>query len=106
MFPRSLKIGAHAFKLKLTASAKELGPDVSADTDVDKNVIRIYRHITRSRRIELILHECLHAMFSRHDFKDEEVICVILGEALTQFLADNPHFITEALKILSAPKKS
>lgn len=105
MFPRSVKIGAHIFKLKL-ASTRELGSDSSADTDVEKNIIRVSRYATHSRRVELLLHECLHAMFSRHDFKDEETICTILGEAFTQFLADNPRFITEALKVLSGSKKS
>jgi hypothetical protein len=105
MLPRSIKVGAHTYKIK-TATRKELGPDLSAQVDTEKNTILITRYATRSRKIELVIHECLHAMIAGHDFKDEETILVILGEALTQFLADNPYFITEALKVLSDSKKS
>lgn len=105
MLPRSVKIGAHTYKVKM-ASRKELGPNISADVDAEKNVLRIIRSATRSRKIELVMHESLHAMLAGHSFEDEEAIIVILGEALTQFLADNPYFIREALKVLSGSGKS
>lgn len=105
MFPRSLKIGAHVFTLKI-ATPKELGENLVGDMDPEKNRIRIIRGTTRSRCVEIILHECIHAMLSGYEFKDEETITMVLGEALTSFLADNPRFITEVLRVLSDPKKS
>jgi hypothetical protein len=104
MIPRSLKIGAHDYKIR-TALKKDMPPEESGNCDSEKNVITILRHAPRSRKIELILHESLHAMLAGHDFQDEEPIIVILGEALTQFLANNPHFITEAMSVLSDAKK-
>ncbi len=105
MLPRSVKIGAHTYKIK-TGTRKDLGSDTSGDIDNERNVIRVIRHATRSRKIEILIHECLHAMLTGHDFSKEEEIVVILGEAVTQFLADNPRFIREAVKILSDKEKS
>lgn len=105
MLPRSVKIGAHVYRIK-TSTRKDLGPDVSGDVDNERNIIRVIRHATRSRKIEILIHECLHAMLTGHDFPNEEEIIVILGEAFTQFLADNPYFIAEAVKVLSEQKKS
>lgn len=104
MLPRSVRIGAHTYKIK-TSTRKDLGPDASGDVDNERNILRVIRHATRSRKIEILIHECLHAMLTGHDFPNEEEIIVILGEAVTQFLADNPYFITEAVKVLSNQKK-
>ena len=103
MLPRSVKIGAHEYRIE-TASRKELGPN-SADVDVDQNTIRIVRGVPRSRKVELVLHEAIHAMLPGEEFKEEEAIVLILGEAMTRFLADNPFFVVEALKILADRKK-
>ena len=104
MLPRSIKVGAHNYQIK-SATAKELGRDGAADVNNVANLIRISSRATRSRKIELLLHECIHAMLAGHEFKDEETIVVILGEALTRFLADNPRFVIESLKVLLDPKK-
>lgn len=105
MLPKSIKIGAHIYKIK-TATRKDLGPDTSGDIDNERNVIRIINHATRSRKIEILIHECLHAMLVGHEFPNDEDIVVILGEAITQFLADNPTFITEVVKELSDQEKT
>ncbi len=105
MLPRSVRIGAHVYKIK-TGTRKDLGPDTCGDIDNERNIIRVIRHATRSRKIEILIHECLHAMLVGHDFPNEEEILVILGESVTQLLADNPHFITEAIEVLSERKKT
>jgi Zn-dependent peptidase ImmA (M78 family) len=105
MLPRSIEIGAHTYKLKM-ATRKELGKEVMGDVDNERNIIRVIRHATRSRKIEIILHECLHAMLVGHEFPDDENLVNILGEALARFFANNPIFVTEALKMLSDQKKS
>lgn len=104
MLPRSVKIGAHTYKIK-TGTRKDLGPETSGDVDNERNIIRVIRHATRSRKIELLIHECLHAMLVGHDFPNEEEILVILGETITQFLADNPYFIAEAMRVLSEEER-
>ncbi len=105
MLPRSVKIGAHTYKIKMS-TRKELGPETSGDIDNERNIIRVIRYATRSRKVEIVIHECLHAMITGHNSLGEEDIVVILGEALTQFLADNPYFIAEAVKVLSDREKS
>ena len=99
MLPRSLKIGVHDYQVK-SSSTKELGKNTAANIDNVENLIRIASRATRSRKIELVLHECLHAMLTGNEFKDEEAIVVILGEAMTRFLADNPCFVIESLRVL------
>jgi hypothetical protein len=39
-------------------------------------------------------------MLASHEFEDEEEIVGLLGDALTQFIKDNPAFIRHALKVL------
>lgn len=103
MLPRSIRIGAHNYAIK-NATRKELGKGIQGDMDPSENVIRVIKHASVTRKIELLLHEVLHAMLSGHEFEDEEHIVCILGESITQFLADNPAFVTEALRILSEEK--
>ena len=104
MLPRTIQIGAHIYKIKM-ALRKNLGKDVCGDSDHERNIIQVIKHATRSRKIEILIHECLHAMLAGHDFKNEEEIVLILGEALTSFISDNPYFLTEAIAVLSGPKK-
>ena len=103
MTPKLIKIGAQEYKIK-GVSRERMGPEASADIDNERNIIRIIRHATRSRQVELILHECIHSMLEGHGFEKEETISLILGVALTQFLADNPLFVIEALKTLVGEK--
>lgn len=105
MLPKSVRIGAHVYRVR-TSTRKDLGPEVSGDVDNERNLIRVIRHATRSRKIEILIHECLHAMLTGHNFPNEEEIIVILGEAFTQFIADNPYFITEAVRVLSERRKT
>jgi len=72
------------------------------ELDDERDVIRISKYASRSRKVEILLHECLHAMVAGRAFPDEEPIVVALGEALTQFFADNPILITKMLEELSA----
>jgi len=104
MLPKTVKIGAHTYEVK-EVTQEDLGPDVIGDQDGVKNVLRVLQDATPSRKIEVLIHECLHAMLLGHGFRDEERIVVMLGEAFTAFLADNKGFIMETLRILSEPKK-
>ena len=105
MIPRSIKIGAHQYQIK-TALRKEMGTSCG-DVDNERNIIRVIKHASRSRKIEIILHEALHAMVVGHPFEEQEdTAFVLLGEALAKFIADNPEFITEALSILTSQEKT
>lgn len=105
MLPKTIKIGAHHYRIK-TATRKEMGKENSADVGFETNTIRVITPAARSRLIELIIHESLHAMVAGHDFADEEAMILILGNGITSLIADNPEFIREAIKTLSDPKKS
>lgn len=99
MTPRTLKIRGHVYKVQ-QVNQKVLG-DYMADVDNDLNVIRIYNKASQPQKVELLLHETLHAMLSGCNLDREEEIVSILGEALTSFLWDNPAFIKHALATLN-----
>lgn len=105
MLPRSVKIGAHVFQIKM-ALRRDLGEGIAGQVDNEKNIILVSKYASRSRKVEILLHECLHAMVDGRDFPNEEPIIVALGESLTQFFADNPVLIGKMLKELSATPKS
>lgn len=105
MLPSSIQIGAHRYDIKAVSKA-ELEKDTMAYVDNKRNVIRIDEEATRSRQIGSLLHECLHAMLTGFDFRDEERIVVVLEEALTRFLLDNPNFVQQASWILSDEKNN
>ena len=100
MIPRTLKIRGHVFQIRQVPQ-KAMGKDVSAMCDSNRNIIWLYRKAVASRKVELIIHEAIHALLDGHDFEDEEAIAVILGEGLTEFIKANPGFIRHALKTLS-----
>lgn len=99
MLPRKVQIGGHVFKI-VQSPRSGLPRDSLADVDPDKCVIRLYGRTPPSRKIECVIHESLHAMLAGHEFEDEEEVVRLLGDALTQFIKDNPVFIRHALKVL------
>lgn len=103
LLPPSIKIGIHTFEVKLS---EDLGDECMGEMCDIANTIKISKPVTRSRKLETFFHECLHAMLSGHTFRDEERILVILGQSLTQFISDNPTFMTDAVEYLSDPKKT
>lgn len=100
MLPRSVKIGPHTFRIKMALS-RELGKETAGTMDSEKGIILISKYASRSRKVEILLHECLHAMIVERDFRNEEPIVVALGKALTQFFADNPVLIGKIMEELS-----
>lgn len=103
MLPRTVKIGAHNYKIKSVPPSKIEG--LWGEIDKEKTTIEIAKGMSVSRKIEVILHECVHAMLSdRVDDETEEEIAGILGEILAQFLGDNPYFVIEAVRRLADRK--
>ncbi len=103
MIPRSVKIGGHIFKI---SAVSKLPGDTVGECDDTANTIKVLRTAARSRKAEIILHECLHALLAGTDFYEEEEILVILSEGLAQMLKDNPHFFATIMTELSSPKKT
>lgn len=99
MIPRSVKVHGHIYEVKLV-TAKALGDDHMADIDHDSQVIRILRKASEAQKVELLIHEVLHAMLVGHDTGDEEQLASHLGEEFTAFLWNNSAFISHALLIL------
>jgi hypothetical protein len=100
MIPRSLDIKGQTYRIK-HVNRKDLGKGNIAEVDHNFNIIRVYKRTAASRKIELLLHEALHAMLVGAEFKDEEAVVLILGQALTEFIKSNPVFIQYALQTLS-----
>lgn len=105
MIPRTLKIRGHVYKIEQvplkTLDKEGADTDISALIDNNRNVLWLYKRAAASRKVELVIHEVLHAMVDGCGFKDEEAIISILGEGLTEFIKANPGFIRHALTILS-----
>ncbi len=104
MIPRSVKIGGHIFKISTVS--KKFSDGSVGECDDSANTIKVLRTAARSRKAEIILHECLHALLAGTDFDQEEEIVNILGEGLAQMLKDNPRFFVTIMAELSTPKKS
>lgn len=99
MIPRTLTIKGHKFQVN---QVKKVGSgDALASVDPDKNLILLFEGAPASRKIEYLIHEAIHAMLASHGITQEEKVCSLLGEYLTQFIRDNPGFIRHALKTLS-----
>ncbi|KKK55017.1 hypothetical protein LCGC14_3078830 [marine sediment metagenome] len=100
MVPRTLDIKGHKFAIR-QSKKKDLLSDCVGDCDPDKNLIQVYNRLPPSRKLEVLLHEVLHAMLGSHNITQEEEVCTLLGEYLVQFIRYNPDFIRHALKTLS-----
>lgn len=100
MDPKTLRIGSQVFTVKMVTKTG-LDDDCIGHAEINLNILSVYKKSPPTRKIEVILHEVLHAILASYEFPDEEVIVVILGEALTLFIRDNPAFIRHALKVLS-----
>ncbi len=96
-FPRTLKIGAHKYKVRLLppSECKRRLPGRAAQVDPDQNEILIQRRFPPTRRVELALHEVIHAMLAKHRLScsQEEKIVTVLGEEFTHFLLANKDLI-------------
>jgi len=99
MVPRNLRIKGHIFTVRQVPKAG-LPLDCEAYVESDKNLIRLYKRLPASRKIECLFHESIHAMLSGHRIEEEELICSLLGEYLVEFVRDNPDFIRHCLKTL------
>ena len=100
MLPKTVKIGSHVFRIKM-CDKKDLAKDSVGGMHSDVNTIWVYRRLSRSRKVEVLIHECLHAMVNGREFPDEELIIQALGESLTQLFTNNPGFVRKLLKELS-----
>jgi len=102
---KTLHIGAHHFKLEMV-SESSLSNDEQGDMCPDKNTIHVSKALCPSRQVEVIFHECVHAMLVGHDIDKEELVALLLGEGLALFIRENPVLIKRAMKTLSDEKKS
>jgi hypothetical protein len=111
--PRSLKIGAHTFKVEVATAEQMGGPNSKelqtnseagrhftfyGDMDPGQLHIRLNGQVVESMRVETLMHEVLHAIVElagvRGLFKPgrEEEIVQPLAHQLTQVLCDNAAF--------------
>ncbi len=104
MLPSQVKIGSHIFLIKMTDKKKELGKNTVGTMDSNTNTILVYKRLSRSRKVEILIHECLHAMVTGREFPDEEPIIQALGESLTQLFTHQPGFVRKLLKELSVAR--
>ena len=99
MLPRCIKIGSQTYAVRL-ASCKRMGDDM-AEVDSVTNTILLRRPLSKSRRAECLLHECVHAMLCGHNNLTEEIVANVLGEGLAQLVRDNPQLFAYLKDALS-----
>ncbi len=104
MLPTKVRIKAHTYRVK-QVNSKDLPKDTDACVDCGTHSIRIYKRLQASRKIELLLHEVLHALLDGQEVPEEEKVVILASEGITQFIKDNPAFFEHALDVLSDPKK-
>ncbi len=102
MLPKTIKIGAHTYRIKLVPDI--LGGGTVGYHDPATSTIQIREDLPPSRLIESLIHESLHALVLGHEFKDEETIVTLLGEGLTALIKNNPELFVAAIRELSDPK--
>ena len=93
--PDKLRIGAHDFKVVQVPESDLRDEETDACVCHDQLLISIREDVPDSYKIELLLHEMIHALLSgsKIDGDEEEKVATQLGEGLTQFLSDNPDFV-------------
>ena len=89
-----LKIGAAYYTVQVVPQ-KELDEGDSADCDTDTMLIRITDRAKPEAFRANLLHEALHTINA--SIQDEAFI-EFLAQAITQLLAENPHFTKLFLK--------
>ena len=77
---KTLKIGAHTYKLLKTSHGDDLG-----QCDTTKHTITIMEGIPETQHFTTLLHEAMHAMNSIID----HALLDSLSEQISQFLLDN-----------------
>lgn len=93
MLPKSVKIGAHTFRLKPAETEVKMGRSHWGTVDFTTGVISIVAGIPASRQAEVILHETLHVLLFGRNVKCEENLVSLLSEGLLAFLQDNPQLV-------------
>lgn len=101
MIPANLQIGVHSYTVKQVEKSDLLDAGVGACVDTASHTISVPAHIPDSRKVELVFHELVHVWLEGHDLAGvEELVAVVLGQALSQFIKDNQPFLAAAKKAL------
>ena len=92
--PPSIVIGPHTYKV----TSDDLGDDLIGDTDCTQLTIRVRPGLPESVTAEVLLHECLHALWDGtplRDFDDavEESVVSALAPPLLELLRRNPRLV-------------
>ena len=82
--PKTLKIGAHKFKIKLERGGA-LGTDCAGKCDYTKNTITIDADLEDSQIVATLWHEIFHALNNELSEKDVD----FLAQGVTQVVLDN-----------------
>jgi hypothetical protein len=101
MLPRSLIIHGHRYSVK-QVKAGELGKS-NGEVDLYRHIIKIYKGLAASRKMEFLLHEALHAMLASLDLPEdeEEKVVTALAEYLIEFFQGNPKLLDHLQKTLA-----
>lgn len=93
MIIKNLKIGYQIVKIMEETSSVA---DTFGQYDTERSIIRININHEPVEIVNTLVHECLHAICYTYGLRldDEEKICLVLANGLTQVFRDNKNFLT------------
>ena len=106
--PEKLKIGGHTWTIKYHPSPlkNSKGQDLYGLCSFDEHTISIVDDMpSQSKDVEILLHELVHALLAFYGtglkMKDEEQVCLNLGQGLAMVLRDNQKLLKYLKEALS-----
>lgn len=101
ILPKSIRIGAHDYQIEeLEEVPNQDGEELLGCLLPGALLIIIESGLPNSRKAEVLIHECLHAMLSGTNQENEELMVGVLGEALCSFFKHNPTLVRTLLTAL------
>jgi len=93
LLPKTVKVGTHSYSIKERPTSKMPGRDCLGHCDIGALTITIDESLPTSRKVEVLIHECLHAILQGTNLDNEELVVGLLGEALSLFIKQNPTLL-------------
>ena len=87
--PKEIIISGHTVKIEHVRDLKLNGEDCWGIYDDDKHVIYLKTGMDKTRKMEVLLHECLHAIEHIEGLKSNEKTIDILGRGLLALIRNN-----------------
>ena len=107
--PSTIYLGHRKIKVKEIGARTANKDEIYGDFDVSKDLIRIDKTLTPSRKLNTFIHEIVHLLLEHYNaelkLKDDEKVCEILGTGFSDLLSQNPKVIKVINSVYNNNKK-